>query len=97
MKWVHYQVDIEGRDLELRYFRDVDGREVDFVVTEAHKPVLAVECKLTPGPLDRGIRYFAARFPDAEAWQVSFEGAKHLQTPDGVQLAPASRLLARLV
>ena len=34
LKWVHFQQDAEGRDLELRYFRDTDGREVDFVVVE---------------------------------------------------------------
>jgi predicted AAA+ superfamily ATPase len=31
LKWVHFQFDSAGRELELRYFRDVDGREVDFV------------------------------------------------------------------
>ena len=34
LKWVHFLQDSEGRDVELRYFRDVDGREVDFVVVE---------------------------------------------------------------
>lgn len=34
LKWVHFQRDVEGRDLELRYFRDTDGREVDFVVID---------------------------------------------------------------
>src|SRR5258708_15254993 len=38
-KWVDYETDRRGRDLELRYFRDVDGREVDFVVTENRKPI----------------------------------------------------------
>jgi hypothetical protein len=28
---------VEGLDLELRYFRDVDDREVDFVVTGEHR------------------------------------------------------------
>jgi hypothetical protein len=32
LKWVHFQIDTRGRELELRYFRDIDGREVDFVV-----------------------------------------------------------------
>ena len=32
--------DVEGRDLELRYFRDTDGREVDFVVTEERRRYL---------------------------------------------------------
>ena len=34
LKWVHFEQDARGRDLELRYFRDTDGREVDFVVVE---------------------------------------------------------------
>jgi len=45
LKWLHHEQDVQGRDLELRYFRDIDGREVDFVVTEGRALVLAVECK----------------------------------------------------
>ncbi len=97
LKWVHFQYDVEGRDLDLRYFRDVDGREVDLVVTEGRKPIMAVECKLSAGPLDRGIRYFVERFPGIEAWQVHLEGTKHARTPEGVQIAPAEKLLSRLV
>jgi len=33
LKWLHHEQDVQGRDLELRYFRDIDGREVDFAVT----------------------------------------------------------------
>jgi len=29
LKWVHFRQHAEGLDLELRYFRDSDGREVD--------------------------------------------------------------------
>jgi hypothetical protein len=42
LKWVHYQQDTTGRDLDLRYFRDVDGREVDFVVTDRGRPATLV-------------------------------------------------------
>ena len=52
LKWVHYQQDTQGRDLELRYFRDVDRREVDLVVVEGREPILLVECKL-PRPRHR--------------------------------------------
>jgi predicted AAA+ superfamily ATPase len=34
LKWVNFQEDTQGEEIELRYFRDVDGREVDFVVTK---------------------------------------------------------------
>ena len=39
LKWVHFRQDTEGLDYELRYFRDRDGREVDFVVTNRGAPV----------------------------------------------------------
>jgi hypothetical protein len=51
LKWVEYQVDTQGRELELRYFRDVDGREVDFIVLERIRPIGFVECKLGDGPV----------------------------------------------
>lgn len=98
LKWVHHQVDSQGRDLELRYFRDTDGREVDFVVTEHRKPILAVECKLAAGAIDRGINYFVDKYPGLEAWQVFYEaaGAKHFQSASGIMHAPVAQLLERL-
>jgi predicted AAA+ superfamily ATPase len=97
LKWVHFEQDTKGRDLELRYFRDVDGREVDFVVTERRRPALLVECKWSEAEADRGLRYLKARFPSAEAWQLSATGVKDYQTREGIRVAPALRLLARLV
>ena len=35
LKWVHCQHDAEGNECEVRYFRDADGREVDFVISQA--------------------------------------------------------------
>ena len=45
LKWVHFRQNTEGVDLELRYFRDRDGNEVDFVIVEGRRPVLLVEAK----------------------------------------------------
>ena len=97
LKWVHHEQDASGRDLELRYFRDSDGREVDFVVTEGRKPILLVEAKLQDQGVDRSLRYLAARFPGVEAWQVSANGGKDYVTPEGIRVAPALRLLGELV
>jgi len=96
LKWVHYQHDVEGREMELCYFRDVDGREVDFVVVERRKPILAVECKLSEMSADRGISYFKAKFPAVEAWQIALNATSHRQTATGIELAPATVLLSRL-
>jgi hypothetical protein len=46
LKWVHFEQDARGRDIELRYFRDTDRREVDFVVVEKRAPIFLVECKM---------------------------------------------------
>jgi hypothetical protein len=97
LKWVHFQQDAEGRDLELRYFRDLEGREVDFVVTERRRPVLMVECKASDASLDKSLRYLKARFPSCPAWQLSAQGSRDYQTPEGIRVAPALRLLTDLV
>lgn len=97
LKWVHYEQDTSGRDLELRYFRDSDGREVDFVVTERGKPLSLVECKWSDMDVDRGLRYLKTKFPAAEAWQISATGGRNYQTPEGIRVAPALELLGTLV
>jgi predicted AAA+ superfamily ATPase len=96
LKWVHHEQDANGRDLELRYFRDVDRREVDFVVTERGQPFRLVECKWSDADVDLGLRYLHAKFPSVEAWQISAVGRKHYQTPDGIRVAPAMELLRTL-
>ena len=97
LKWVHHEQDAKGRDLELRYFRDTDRREVDFVVVERRAPQLFVECKWGDTEVDRGLRYLKARFPKCEAWQVSATGTRDYVTPDDIRVAPAMQLLPGLV
>jgi predicted AAA+ superfamily ATPase len=97
LKWVHLEQDARGRDLDLRYFRDTDGREVDFVVVEGGDPRLLVEAKWGDAEADRGLRYLKARFPRAEAWQVSATGRRDFVTAEGIRVAPALVLLRTLV
>jgi len=97
LKWVHAKQDTEGADIELRYVRDIEGREVDFVICEGKSPRLAVECKWNDADVDPSLRYLKARFPDMEAWQVSAVGKKDFLTRDGIRVAPALKLLSTLV
>jgi len=96
LKWVHLQQDALGRDVDLRYFRDTDGREVDFVVVDGRAPVLMIECKWSDASPDRSLHYLKAKFPAAEAWQISATGTRDYVTPDGIRVAPALALLGRL-
>ena len=97
LKWTHYEQDAKGRDVELRYFRDTDRREVDFVIVEGRAPQLMVECKWADTEVDRSLKYLKARFPKCQAWQVSAVGTKDYVTPDGIRVAPAMQLLRGLV
>ena len=96
-KWVHHEQDTQGRDVTLSYFRDRDGREVDFIVSEGDRPLMAVECKWTDTSVDRSLRYFKVRHPECEAWQVTGSGGRDFTTPEGIRVCPALELLRRLV
>jgi hypothetical protein len=97
LKWVHFQEDTKGRDIELRYFRDVDGREVDFVITESLNPIYLIEVKWKDAEISRGLKYLKARFPNAEAYQVSAYGEKDYLTSAGIRVMPAIPFLSRFV
>ena len=70
---------------------------MDFAITSRQRPQLLVECKWSDGPVARGLRYFKAKFPDAEAWQVTATREKDYRTPTGIRVAPALALLSTLV
>ena len=96
LKWVHFQIDTRGRELELRYFRDIDGREVDFVVTENRKPILFIEAKWADDDIVRGLKYLKERFPNVDSWQISAVGTKDFVSREGIRVAPALELLRTL-
>ena len=47
--------------MELRFLRDTDKREVDFVVLQEGKPIFAVECKTGAKSVSPSIYYFKKR------------------------------------
>ena len=61
LKYCHYIEDTEGDVMELRYLRDTDGKEIDFVVIKNRKPIFAVECKTGDKQLSKNIQYFKQR------------------------------------
>ena len=82
LKYCHQIEDTEGEPMELRFLRDSVGREIDFVIVRANKPVFAVECKTGDRKLSRNIAYFAQRTAIPRFYQVhagsrDFEIAEH--------------------
>ncbi len=76
LKYCHFIEDTQGYAMELRYLRDTDGREIDFVVLRDKKPLFAVECKTGEKQLSKHIEYFKERTKIPAFYQV------HMQTRD---------------
>jgi predicted AAA+ superfamily ATPase len=97
LKWCFFLQDTEGREIELRYFRDVDKREVDFVVVENQLPVHFIESKTGEEDPSPSLRYLKKRFPSTPATQVILEKDLDVMTKDGIRICSAYRFLHELV
>lgn len=100
LRYVHWLEDQEGEKIELRYFRDVSKREVDFILLRKKKPWMAIEVKIDDRPLDPNLSYFLERVSVPYAFQISLSGTKDYRVPDingcKVRLLPAATFLANL-
>lgn len=76
LKYCHLMEDSQGDTMELRYIRDADKREVDFVVLKNNNPLFAVECKIGDRAVHPAIAYFSERTKIPIFYQV------HLGTKD---------------
>lgn len=97
LKWCHFIEDTEGFEMELRYFRDTDKREVDFVILKDGKPVYFVECKLSEQSASPHLLYLSRKFPDVPAYQIHLQGERDVKTAEGIYLQPAYKFLNRFV
>ena len=97
LKWVHYQQDYEGRDISLVYFRDVDRREIDFIITDKGLPVRAIECKLRHKEVSRSLKYFQSKFPETEVIQVHQFGDQEYVSINGIRVMNWKRFLREYI
>jgi hypothetical protein len=97
LKWVHYRQDAFGEDIDLQYFRDVDGREVDFILVSKKVPISLIECKWSDGEISQSLKYLKKHFPECAAWQISAIGKKDYINDHGIRVCPAVIFLADLI
>lgn len=97
LKWCHFLEDTEGWMMELRYFRDTDRREVDFVVLKEGKPIYFIETKTASRGASPHLIYLSKKFPKVPAIQLSLEGEEDLRMNDGIRLCGARQFLGELV
>ncbi|MBI2899627.1 MAG: ATP-binding protein [Planctomycetes bacterium] len=91
LKLVHWLQDAEGIAADLRYVRDREKREVDFLLLKDRRPWVLVEAKLGETRPSPALGYFRDRLNVPHAVQVVARGA------EGREVVPAARWLAALV
>ncbi len=83
----HFLEDSQGDLMELRFLRDSQKREIDFVVLKNKKPLFAVECKTGERALSPHLKYFKERTSIPFFFQVH-RGQKDYQPESKIRVIP---------
>ena len=70
LKRLHYLEDRDGYRYELRYIRDKEGREVDFVVVKEGNIEELIEAKYSEETISKSLVYYAERLNPPKATQI---------------------------
>lgn len=102
--WEHFVLNellAHTQSASVRYWRDKQGHEVDFVFVPRHGQVLALECKWSARDFDpAGLRAFARNYPKARLLVVTTDARPRFQrqweghTIEFVSLSEAAALVA---
>lgn len=93
LKYCHWLEDTQGHRMELRYLRDTDKREADFVVLKDKKPEFAVECKTGQDVISPSLAYFSSRVPIPVFYQTHLGTKRYVHAPTGIHVLPFSDLV----
>ena len=96
LKFTHFLHDAEGYKAELWYIGDVEGREVDFLVTLEGKPWFAVEVKVSDGTPSKHLHYFAGKLRIPFLYQVVGTAGIDVIQAD-IRIISADRFLSGLI
>ncbi|MBW1784010.1 MAG: ATP-binding protein [Deltaproteobacteria bacterium] len=86
LKYCHWVEDVEGFRMDLRFLRDTDKREVDFVVLKDGRPSFAVECKTGEKSVNPSMFYFMERTDIPTFYQVHLGERDYIK--DGIRVLP---------
>ena len=95
LKLCHHVEDTQGHNMELRFIRDTDRREVDFVVIRDNRPLFAVECKSGEKVPSSAIGYFRQRTGIVDFYQVHLGERDYLS--NGTRVLPFRTFCEELV
>jgi hypothetical protein len=98
LKWCHTFEDREGFRVELYYLRDLEKREVDFLILWEDQPWLLVECKIKNDRNFTALNYYKQKLKIQQCFLVTLEEREDYEDRrTGVRVIPAARFLMALV
>lgn len=96
LKFCHFIYDTQGHKIELKYLRDRDQREVDFIVTVNKKPWFCVEVKKSTTQISKSLHYFRKALKIPFSYQVVDKSNVDFKK-DGVRVLSADTFMTGLV
>ncbi len=70
LKRIHFLEDRDGFRYELRYIRDKEGREVDFVIMKEDEIDELIEVKYSEGSVSRHLIYYGKKLKPRKVTQI---------------------------
>lgn len=80
LKFCHFRYDVYGEKHELRFLKDSDGHELDFLLLRNGKIESAIECKLGDTRVSDTLARFVSKLGICKAYQVHAEET-HFEDP----------------
>ena len=98
LKFCHYHEDSYGINVALYYLRDLEKREVDFLIVWNRMPWLLVECKLSAPSNFTHLNYFAGKLEIQQKFVVTMEDrVDYVDKRTGIRVIPAKIFLMALL
>ena len=92
LKFCHFLFDIEGHKANLYYLRNIEKREVDFLVAIDNKPWFCVEVKSSFEKIPASLRYFGTKLKTPFIYEVVKEENVDC-IKDNIRIISASKFL----
>lgn len=93
LKACHFIEDTEGRDIELRFMRDLEQKEVDFVIIEDKKPICFIECKFSEHTISKDLLFIKKKFLNVPCFQLLHNTKHDFISKEGIRVGPAAKLI----
>ena len=71
LKKIHYLEDSKGLSFDLKYLRDKESREVDFVLLKNNKLFALIEVKLSDDKISKSLQYYSEKLKPRHSIQIT--------------------------